>query len=256
MRYGIFSDIHSNLEAFEVILKYFKKEKIDRYIFLGDIIGYGANPQEVITLLKSLNPLSIAGNHDWAAIDKISIEYFNPYAQEAILWTKKNLSQQDFSYLHTFKITYEAADFVCVHGSLDNPQRFNYIRNVNDAKMNFPFLKRQLCFIGHSHRLEIYYRPVNNSSHQGVAGKSAGIFIPEKNEDCEIKLSEGTKYIVNVGSVGQPRDRNPRAALCIYDCDKNVLIFKRLTYNIEKAAEKILQRGLPSLLARRLYSGW
>lgn len=241
MRYGIFSDVHSNLEAFEVAINFYKTEKIDRFIFLGDIVGYGANPNECILALKSLNPVVIAGNHDWAVSDKFSIAYFNPYAKEAVLWTAKELKQENIHYLRNLVLTYEEKDFICVHGSLENPQQFNYILNSYDAQFNFSLLKQRLCFIGHSHRAEVY--------------------ILENNQllrlcQQKIKLNSGAKYIINVGSVGQPRDRDPRLSLCIYDNEAKVVNFVRLEYNIKKAADKILKKGLPPLLAQRLYGGW
>jgi predicted phosphodiesterase len=240
MRYGIFSDVHSNLEAFNAASDYFKKERIDKYIFLGDIVGYGANPRECIHCLKNLNPLCIAGNHDWAVIDKLGIEYFNEYAAEAIIWTKKELSLEDIGYLQSFKLTYEEADFICAHGSLEEAAGFKYILGINDALRNFSLLKQRLLFIGHSHRAEIYaYR----------AGEATYVL------DAEIKLKKESKYIINVGSVGQPRDRDPRACVCIYDSDEDIVILERFAYNIQKTADKILDKRLPPLFASRLYIG-
>jgi predicted phosphodiesterase len=241
MRYGIFSDVHSNLEAFEVVVDSYKKERIDKFIFLGDIIGYGANPSQVISLLKTLNPVVVAGNHDWAVIDKFSIKYFNIYAREAIIWTKNNLKKEDFSYLHTFKIIHKENNFICVHASPKQPHEFNYIWNVADAWENFFLFKEKICFIGHSHKKE-------------------GFFLEEKGEifylqKDQIRLNYHGKYIINVGSVGQPRDGDNRACFCIYDSDENLVIFRRIEYNIKKAADKILKQGLPSLLAFRLYQG-
>jgi putative phosphoesterase len=241
MRYGIFSDVHSNLEAFEVTIDYYKKEKIDRFIFLGDIVGYGADPSKTVALLKTLKPIVVAGNHDWAVIDKFSVKNFNRYAKEAILWTRENLRQEDITYLHTFKIIYEGDDFLCVHSNVKKPGNFHYIWNIDDARENFPLLKKRVCFIGHSHKMETYYLD---------DGKMFYL------REYEIKLKSQGKYIINVGSVGQPRDRDSRLSLCVYDSSENMVSFKRLEYNIEKAADKILSKGLPSILALRLYGGW
>jgi predicted phosphodiesterase len=241
MRYGIFSDVHGNLEALEVTCDFYKKEKIDRFIFLGDIVGYATDHRECICLLQSLNPVCIAGNHDWAAIDKLNPEYFNPYAKEAILWTKKELSMEENRYLNSFELIYKEKNFICVHGSLQNPQEFNYILGINDAHANFPLLERGLLFIGHSHRMEVY-----------LYHNEEVVYLADEN----IKLKSKGKYIVNVGSVGQPRDRDSRLALCIYDSDDDMVLFKRLEYNIQKTANKILKAGLPAILAQRLYVGW
>jgi len=242
MRYGIFSDVHSNLEAFRVVIDYYRKEKINRYIFLGDIVGYCANPRETIALLKTLHPVSLAGNHDWAVIDKLDLEYFNFYAKKAILWTKNDLEEEDLNYLHTFKLIYQVDDFVCVHGSLKEPQKFNYIFDINDAWLNFFLFKEKICFVGHSHKKGVY-------------------FLDEKNrvfylQDDAVKVEERGKYIINVGSVGQPRDGDWRTCLCIYDSEEKIVRFKRLEYNVKKTVDKILNNKLPPLLAFRLYEGW
>jgi diadenosine tetraphosphatase ApaH/serine/threonine PP2A family protein phosphatase len=240
MRYGIFSDVHSNLEAFEAALDFYKKEVIDKFIYLGDIVGYGANPNECSALLRRLNPICIAGNHDWAAIGEFSVSYFNEAAKEVILWTQEYLSEENIQYLRTFALTHEEDDFICVHGSLDEPQRFNYIFDISDAQLSFSYLEKRICFIGHSHRREAFRKKNNSVS---VIG------------DLQIKLEKNSQYIINVGSVGQPRDRDPRLSLCVYDDDQDVVKFARLEYNIKKAADKIIEKGLPLFLAERLYVG-
>lgn len=240
MRYGIFSDVHSNLEAFSVVYDFYKKMNVDKYIFIGDIIGYGANPGECLYLLKNLNPVAVAGNHDWAVIDKLELDYFNSYAKEAILWTKNRILFEDSLYINSFLLMYEEDDFVCVHGSLESPQKFNYILNLSDSLRNFLLLKKDILFVGHSHKMVSF------------------IFYDNKVMylyDMEFEIQKNAKYIINVGSVGQPRDRDNRSCACIYDSDKKVVFLKRLEYNIKKAADKILSAGLPQVLAMRLYIG-
>lgn len=241
MRYGVFSDVHSNLEAFQVVLNYYQKQQIDRYIFLGDIVGYGSNPQETIALLKRLNAICIAGNHDLAAVDKFDVNSFNSFAREALLWTKKQLDYESKIFLSKFSLTYEEDDFICVHGSLDDPYRFNYVKDMEDALNNFSLLKKRICFIGHSHSAEAYCL------------RKGEIFHAKKEI---ITLAADAKYIVNVGSVGQPRDHDLRASACVFDTDKNTILFKRFEYDIKKAAGKIIAQGLPEILGERLYAGW
>jgi len=241
MRYGIFSDVHSNLEAFQVACDYFNKERIDKFIFNGDIVGYGANPCECIELLKKFTPILIAGNHDRAAIGKFSLDYFNPQAKDALLWTKGELREEYLSFLNSFSLKYTEGNFICVHGSLDNEAEFNYIIYSSDASFNFSLLNKQILFVGHSHRTEAFR--INDEK---VSYIKSG----------EIKIDSKTKYIINVGSIGQPRDQDPRLSLCIYDSDEGLVKFVRLEYNIKKAADKILKKGLPSLLAARLFEGW
>ncbi len=240
MRYGIFSDVHNNLEAFETALKFYKKERIDKFIFNGDIIGYCANPKECISLLESLKPVCVVGNHDWAVIGRFDLNYFNNYAKEALLWTRNVLSGQELDYLKTFVLTYREGDFVCVHGSLESPAEFNYIIHAEDARRNFAQLDKKILFIGHSHRTESFCLKEDKLSYS---------------KEEMIKIKPKCKYIINEGSIGQPRDRDPRLSVCIYDSDDKVVKLKRLEYNIKKAADKILNKGLPNILATRLFQG-
>ena len=240
MRYAIFSDIHSNLEAFEEALRFYEKERVDRFVFLGDIVGYGANPKEVIALLKNLNPISIAGNHDWAVIDKLGTEFFNEYAEDALSWTKKIIIEKEIEYIRTFPLTYEEADFICVHGTLNSPEAFNYLSGINEARVNFSLLKKQILFVGHSHKAQIYH-----SNSDGT------FFYPQS----EISIKPNERYIINVGSIGQPRDRDRRLSCCVYDTKERLARIVRLDYNISAAAEKIINAGLPAMLSSRLFIG-
>ncbi len=240
MRYAVFSDVHSNLEAFLVVLEDCQKEDIDRYIFLGDIVGYGANPKECISLLRQLNPVRVAGNHDWGIIDKFPLGYFHEEAAVVLRWTKKELSLEEYAYLEEFVLEYREDELVFVHGSLEEPARFHYLVHPPDAYRNFLLLKEKILFVGHTHYPITYVWQKENI---------LKVFEPE------IEILAEDKYIVNVGSVGQPRDRDRRACFCIYDSEKKRIIFKRLNYNFKQAAEKILNAGLPYFLAERLYMG-
>ncbi len=240
MRYGIFSDVHSNIEAFSEAVKLFKKQKIDKYIFLGDIVGYGANPLEVIDILKELNSINIAGNHDWASVEKFDIKYFNDYAREAIIWTKSILRETDKIFLRRLPLIYEEKNFICVHGSLYEPQDFRYVSNYMDVKLLFSIMKKHICFIGHSHKMESYIFKKEGISRLYVQ---------------DIYLEEDSYYIFNVGSVGQPRDGDNRGCICVYDSEENSVIFFRFPYDIRKASLKIINAGLPSFLGERLYRG-
>lgn len=241
MRYGIFSDIHGNLEALEKAISFYRKAGIDKFIFLGDVVGYGPDPNQTIAILRELNPVCVAGNHDWAVINKLNWEYFNPYAREAILWTINELTEEAKQFLYTFPLIYEESDFICVHGSLVEPFNFHYIMSRLDAYLNFKVLNKKVCFIGHSHRQEVFY-------FQG------GRVIYSR--DKKIYLSDDAQYIINVGSIGQPRDKDCRLSVSIYDEEKKVVMFERLEYNIKKVADKILRNNLPPILAARLYAGW
>jgi predicted phosphodiesterase len=241
MRYGIFSDIHSNLEALDTVIKAYKKESIDIYLCGGDAVGYAANPKECIEKVKSLANITVAGNHDWAGVDLFSLEYFNPLAKEAILWMRKILDDNERYFLETLKLVYENKDLTLVHGTLDNPQEFDYMTDEYTAQRTFKILKTNICFVGHSH--------------------VAGIFIEDElgklyyNEEGFQEILPTHKYIVNVGSVGQPRDHNPKAAYCIYDTEKKEIRIKRINYDIESVRKKIITCGLPKFLGDRLLVG-
>ncbi|MFO8052859.1 MAG: metallophosphoesterase family protein [Candidatus Omnitrophota bacterium] len=240
MRYGIFSDIHSNLEALTEAINYFNSQKIDRFICLGDIVGYGPNPQECLEIINKLKPKTIAGNHDWATVEKFNPDFFNWHAREAIFWTRRHINKTGWKYLHSLPLLYQEDKFQCVHGSLDKPKEFNYTITSHQAQVNFSLLNQQLCFIGHSHLAEVFSQKENQIKH----------LRKEK-----ITIKNDKRYIVNVGSIGQPRDGDPRLSLCIYDTDKQLLSFKRIKYNIKKTANKITKNKLPEFLAQRLYLG-
>ena len=240
MRYAIFSDVHSNLEAFESVLQAFKEEKVDKYFFVGDIVGYGADPKECIKLLKKLQAVSVCGNHDWAAVGKTSISYFNEYAKAAVLWTRDALNEEEREFLKSLELVYQDADLTLVHGTLDAPGDFNYIFDTYTALQTIGLLKTQVGFVGHSHT------PFIIKSEQGFP-----VIVGEN----KAKIEKDKKYLVNVGSVGQPRDGDPRAAYCVYDKKENTIEIKRVIYDIKSAQNKILKAGLPEILADRLAEG-
>jgi len=241
MRYGIFSDVHSNLEALDAVLKAYSQEKIDQYLCVGDVVGYAADPKACIDKVKAVAMLTVAGNHDWASIDLFSADYFNPVAKKAILWTKHNLDQGDRDFLKTLKLTFVNQDLTLVHATLDNPEYFYYMMDNLRAALTFGLLKTNLCFVGHSH--------------------IAGVFAQKEDgsidylEDPHIAIKDKNKYIINAGSVGQPRDGDPRAAYCIYDSDKKEAWIKRASYDVAASAKKVIDAGLPKLLAERLSVG-
>jgi len=241
MRYAIVADIHGNLEAFIEVKKQLKKENIDKYICLGDIVGYGANPKECIELSKRLFDIIIAGNHDWASCGLFDVKYFNPYAREAVLWTQNVINEEEKNFLRSLPLTCQVDNFEIVHGSLHHPDEFNYILSVSEALKTFKLMKTQICFIGHSHAPVILSKDDKNE-------------IKCINEN-EVKLENNLSYIINVGSVGQPRDGNPKSSYCIYDTDKKMIKIKRIAYPVAVAGDKIIKAGLPPFLAVRLSAG-
>lgn len=240
MRWGILSDIHGNLEALQAVLTALAKERIDKYICLGDVVGYGANPRECIGEIKRLTPLTIAGNHDWASVNLFDVSYFNPVALEAILWTSRNITDKDKSFLKALELIYKEGELTYVHASLRNPEQFEYILDVSSAEQTFQLLKTKICLIGHSHVPVIFVKE----------GQSCTYTFQTK-----IKLKPAQSYIVNGASVGQPRDANPQAAYVVYDSASKELQIKRVPYDIRKAQDKIIKAGLPRVLAERLAVG-
>lgn len=241
MRYGIFADIHSNLEALEVVLDAYKNESIEQYLCVGDLIGYGANPRECIRKIKSLEIINVAGNHDWAAVNLFPLDYFNPVARQALFWTQRNLNDDDKLFLEPLKLIHKNEDLVLVHGTLDNARDFNYMTDGYIAEESFRLLEKNICFVAHTHV-------------PGVFIKGKDECINYRQEDA-IDINDGNKYIINVGSVGQPRDGNPQAAYCIYDTNKKEVQLKRIEYDIEVARKKIIDAELPKFLGDRLLLG-
>ncbi|MFA5116381.1 MAG: metallophosphoesterase family protein [Candidatus Omnitrophota bacterium] len=241
MRYGIFSDTHSNLEALNAVIEAYRKEGIDEYLCVGDIVGYAADPKECILTVRSLAAHTVAGNHDWAAVDLLSTEYFNETARDAVAWTTTQLSAQEKSFLKDLPLLYKNEDLTLVHSTLENPQEFGYIDDLNTAEDSFWSQETPVCFVGHTHDAGVFIKD--------RSGK-----VSYKKEDT-INLSPGCKYIINAGSVGQPRDLNPKACYCVFDTSKKKIFIKRAPYDIAGAQEKIIAAGLPQALATRLEFG-
>lgn len=240
MRYGIFSDIHSNLEAFKAVTKALRHGKVDKYLCGGDVVGYGANPKEAIENVKAIAEVTVAGNHDWACVDLFSTTYFNPVAYEAIIWTRDNLDDLGRYFLQSLKLVFKNEDLTLVHGTLVNPNEFDYLIDIDTASGTFGLLETKLCFVGHSHAPGIFVREDNNI-----------LYL----EESLIEIKDANKYIVNVGSVGQPRDGDPRAAYCVYDTETKLVEIKRVEYDVETARKKIVNSGLPKFLGERLLVG-
>ncbi|HEK86305.1 MAG: metallophosphoesterase family protein [Candidatus Saccharicenans sp.] len=245
MRYLVFSDIHGNLEALEAVLQEVKKKKIDYYLFLGDLVGYGASPNEVIQKILSLKHLFIVrGNHDKAACGLDSIQTFNPIAAAGIEWTRTALNKKYIKYLSTLPkspLTVHQKLTICHGAPFDEDY---YIFGEFDAAEALGYFETPLCFFGHTHFPFVYVEKEETVE---------GTFIQEN--PFEIRIEKGARYLINPGSVGQPRDRDPRAAYAIYDDRTQRIKFYRVEYDIESARKKILESGLPSALAERLSLG-
>lgn len=240
MRYAVFSDIHSNLEAFEAAIESFKKEGIDKYLFVGDLVGYGTNPHECIKLLKSLDAVIVAGNHEYGVTGKLPLPWFSDNAKEGIVWTQGALREADIEFLNSLPVIDKLDDITLVHGSPYNPEEFEYVVSIESAERALFSLQTKYCFIGHSHLPFICYK---DGSRMEVA------------HSLEMGAEESSGYLINIGSIGQPRDGDPRASYCIYDTSMKTIEIKRVSYDIEAAQKKIIEAGLPCFLAERLATG-
>lgn len=241
MIWAILADVHGNLEALQSVVEDFRSEGAKQIAFLGDAVGYGANPNECLALLRELTDLRVAGNHDFGAVGLTDVAYFNPAARAALEWTRENLSAENRRLIEELSLVRETGDVTLVHSSLDDPAEWNYILTIYDAEESFLHLRSFLAFIGHSHRPIIFAREKNGRM--------------QSFEKTEAILEEDSQYIINVGSVGQPRDHNPRAAYALYDDIQQKYRLKRVPYDIQTAQEKILRAGFPSSLAERLEFG-
>lgn len=240
MIYVILSDIHSNIQALDAVVRSIPKEKDVCIICAGDIIGYGANPVECINVTRENNIKSVLGNHDAALVGKMDISRLVPHAIEALNWTSGQIKKQDVDYLDQLPFVLSENKFQVVHGALDAPEGFVYLTSSREASRTFEVLKKGICFIGHTHRPGAYME-MNGKIYQ----------FSQK----EIILDDSANYIINVGSVGQPRDYDNRASYCVYYPTRGIVEFRRVKYDIKSARSAIIKAGLPESLGERLLTG-
>jgi diadenosine tetraphosphatase ApaH/serine/threonine PP2A family protein phosphatase len=242
MRYAILADIHSNLTALNAVLDDIAKQgKVDELWCLGDIVGYGPEPDECISLLRKLNAVCVAGNHDVGAIGKIDLIYFNPLAAQALEWTAEKLNPVDLRYLEDLPKSIDRGNFLLVHGSPSSPL-FEYIISISSAERNFSFFQTRYCLVGHTHAPAAF--------RQEGKKVSAPLIMPGRGI-----LFGDEKVIINPGAVGQPRDGDPRASYGIFDTEDNFFRLFRVEYDIRATQDKMVQAGLPLQLVMRLEAG-
>ena len=239
MKYAVIADIHANLEAFRVVLEDAKRQNCTHYVCLGDVVGYNANPKECLDIIRDMGMPCVKGNHDEYCSSDTNLEGFNPHAAEAIHWTRQQLTEEDRQWLKELKYIRLVASFQVVHATLDGPQRWGYVFDRLAAAASFTYQNTAVCFFGHTHV------PVAFIRDSVVRGGTYSKF----------KIETGRKYFINVGSVGQPRDSNPKAAYALYDMDESSVELRRLDYDITAAQSKIMAAGLPPRLAERLALG-
>ncbi|MGB4312170.1 MAG: metallophosphoesterase family protein [Natronincolaceae bacterium] len=249
MKIGLISDIHGNLEALETVLECLSaKEKVDKIIVLGDIVGYMANPNECVELTKNYD--CIQGNHDYTVVYEEDLDWFNPIAKEALIWTINKLTDTNKNILKNLPLTkiYERENFTISHGTLNDPERFFYMDRSFEAQESFNLMETQLLFIGHTHVPQYFILNEDNTPADIET-------VSDINYKQAIQLQKNRKYIFNIGSVGQPRDRNYKSCFVIYDTDEKTVKYIRLPYNVRVTARKIKKNQLPKFLYKRILIG-
>lgn len=239
MRIAILSDIHGNFDALEEVASCIEAEEV---LVLGDVVGYGAQPEECVRWVVAKKAKMVMGNHEACLLGILPLSWFNPQAREAVLWTREQLSTFSSLFLQSLPHIYHQDGIFWVHGSLREPLE-EYLTNAFVARTIFEQFSFWVCFFGHTHVAEGY-----------VYQDGKVEWIPFT-EGGEIVLSPEKRYLINCGSVGQPRDGNPEASFGIYDLEEQRVKVRRVKYNVEEAAGKILRAGLPENLAYRLWEG-
>lgn len=241
MRVALFSDVHSNFFALNAVIKDMSLREIDQYICLGDIVGYAAQPAECIKMIRDLKADVIMGNHDLYATNDESLSWFNSIALAGLEYSRKALSKSDKQWLASQPLVRRYPDFTVVHATLDQPDEWEYITSINMAKHHFKLQDQFLCFIGHTHQVKIF--------------QQTGDQVKLIRGSAKTRLNKKFRYLINVGSVGQPRDHNPDSSYVVYDTEKNVVEFYRIEYPVEEAMQSIVDAGLPPYLGLRLNTG-
>jgi diadenosine tetraphosphatase ApaH/serine/threonine PP2A family protein phosphatase len=241
MKIALISDVHANLEALESALRDIEKQGAETIHFLGDAVGYGPNPNECVARIDKYCDIKLLGNHDYAALGLESTETFNTAAKESLSWTQGKLKRKSTERLADFEMTSTYLDCFLVHASPEEPDQWQYLLTVENAARQFNHFSETNCFLGHSHLPTIYTLESDGTVSMRFAEKFT--CLPEK------------RHIINVGSIGQPRDNDPRGCYLIYDTENREISYRRIEYDIEKAQKKMEKANLPEFLITRLAKG-
>jgi diadenosine tetraphosphatase ApaH/serine/threonine PP2A family protein phosphatase len=242
MKFLVLSDIHANMTALAAVLE--DAGDFDAVWVLGDLVGYGPDPNECIEMVRSLpNLVCLLGNHDAAALGQINDIAFNPAARQALRWTRQNITPENLDYLRQLPESIQSGDTTFAHGSPREPV-WEYLLDTRNATENFNFFYTHFCFVGHTHLPTIYY--LNNGA------SFARLISPRM--DTSIPMQ--ARAIINPGSVGQPRDHDPRAAYAVVDQEEMTIEFRRVIYDIQSVQDRMRQAELPDRHIQRLVEGW
>lgn len=241
MRYGVFSDVHANIEALDAIIETLESSGVDRYVCLGDMVGYGPNPNEVVQRIQEICDICVLGNHDNVALGREDHEHFNPYAQSVIDWTQSVLTDDVKKFLSKRPYIERENGIYFVHASPKSPADWFYVNSLDDSVEAFDFCPDQVCFIGHTHCPSFVIKE-SDQSFKVLDGDY-------------VELQETQRILINVGSVGQPRDKNPCTSACIYDTDHQSFELIRIPYDFGRTQHKMKALKFPAFLIHRLSSG-
>jgi diadenosine tetraphosphatase ApaH/serine/threonine PP2A family protein phosphatase len=243
LKYFICSDIHSNVRAMDAVMEVYRDEYPCHMLFLGDCIGYGPHPNGCMQRMLNIPESKILmGNHEWALLNKLERRNLSQAALEALEWTDGVLSAEFHKAIEDrFMMTYRKDNLLAAHSSPFKPEAWSYIHNLFDAQESFTNEDFEVCFVGHTHVAGVFSFFSSQEWHPG--------------EGEEFSLKPGERYIINPGSVGQPRDGDPRAAFCIYDSQERKVLFQRVEYDVAATVEEFREAGLPEILAERLLIG-
>ncbi|MFA6029564.1 MAG: metallophosphoesterase family protein [Elusimicrobiota bacterium] len=245
MLWGVISDVHSNAEALSAVLEFLRGKGAGGYVCCGDIVGYGAEPDEAVKLVSGLpNLCCVRGNHDLATLGRMDLSWFNEMAAKAVHYARSVLSQENMRWLQDLPPKIERPEFTVVHGSPRNPAE-EYLVTVQQFHDNYPHYKVSPCFVGHSHL------PLAFLMKEPVSYVEFAMLKPEQT----VRAARGVRTVINPGAVGQPRDHDARAACGLYDDESRVFTLHRVEYDVEAAQRKILMAGLPEFLSLRLLYG-
>jgi predicted phosphodiesterase len=242
MRYAILSDVHGNFPAFEAVWQKIQdKGGVDAVYSCGDVVGYGPHPCECIAFAREKGVISVAGNNDRAAVESFFLSKLNDTAKQAVIWTTQHIHESDVHFLKDLPMTITVADATVVHSGSFEPEEFHYLDTYANVARDLEAQATRVAFIGHTHIPAAYRWHAENLY---------------RIDDRTVLLDEQGKYLFNVGSVGQPRDRDARASFVIYDTEANTVEFCRAQYDIDRTVDALAKTDLPPLLKARLKQGW
>ncbi len=247
MRVAVISDVHANFEALSRVLQFLENHSVDGLWCLGDVVGYGPEPEACVDVLRKRATIVLAGNHDLAVVDKIPLDVFNPVAREAILWQRQHLSEASKAWLSSLTPRVDLPEITLAHGSPRSPI-WEYVDHSDVALSNYDAFDSSICLIGHSHLALAWHLLQADGKREAV--------MERLSPGEPLALGEDGKWLLNPGSVGQPRDHDPRASFAILDLEAFVWTWFRVEYDIEAVESAIVQAGLPAVLGRRLFLGW